>query len=165
MVTKGKFLLFFTIFEVGLFVLCMFVKIASFRLSFVWFSLAVFFVGQYALLYSRLYKLDSSLYYGVLLILIAISSAYQFYSGYGFGEYYPIYIICFALSDFAVFVNFRQNIHFKMFAILLSEAILLLCYKTNYLKAWWLLIINGLFILFIIIQMAFRVRRNLRRIK
>ena len=76
-----------------------------------------------------------------------------------------MYILCFSLASFAVFVIFRQNIHFKLFAILTIQVILLVSYKMNYLNIWQVVFINALYLLTLLIRTIFRIRKNLRRVK
>ena len=161
--TKLKFLFLFFIIIAGVFVASLFLEIGSVKLQQIWFSVALFLIAMYSLLYSWLFKMDSSLYYGVLLALISVFSAYRYIQKIDFKFYYPIYIACFALASFAVFVAFRQNIHYKIFAILGIEAILLMCYKINLLPLQVVIAINIAYFTFVGINAIFRLRKNLRR--
>ena len=159
---KNKILLFFAILFTILFLSSMFIIFGEIKLREYWFSISCFFIGLYSLLYCSMYKLDSSFYYGALIINIAFCSFLQYYLKYNFNMFYPFYIFCFALASFAVFVLFRQKIHFKLFAILSIECILLIVYKLKYLNWWTLLIVNSLFIALIGINALFRINRNVK---
>ena len=150
---------------IGLFIISLFININGFFLREIWFSISLVCIGLYSLIYSFLYKLDSCFYYGMLNVLFAFATAVRYLTNITFFSYYPIYVLCFAISHFAVFVIFRQKIHFKVFAILLAEGIILLAYKKKFLSLETLIAINGAFLLVIAINMLYRLRKNLRREK
>jgi len=162
---KNKILLFFAIFALILFIFSFFINLNGIIFKYFWFSTSIFLIGLYALLYCSLYKLDSSLYYGVLLVSLSFIIFVQMLYAINIYFYYPYYILCFALASFAVFVLFRQNIHFKLFAILTAEVILLIVYKMNKLNIWQLIAINGIYLTFVIVNSIFRLKKNLRRVK
>ena len=160
---KNKILLAFAILEVIVFFSAMRIKIEGYSLSSLWVNFAILFIGIYSILYSLMFKLDSSLYYGMLLIFIAITTSYSFVNGIEFYFFYPFYILCVAFSHFTVFVFFRQIIHFKVFVFLIIECILLIGYKSNLIN-WLLLIgINSLYLFYMLINLILRVAKNLRR--
>lgn len=161
--TKFKFLFLVFIVEVGVFATLVVFNLGE--LQELWFSLALLLIGAYSLIYSYLYKMDSSLYFGCLLIGLGFTTAYRHINEISFAQFYPIYIACFAFAHFAVFVVFRQNIHFKLFAILAIEAILLISYKIKILSLLALVLINVAYLIFVLINGAIRVRKNLRRVK
>lgn len=161
---KGKILLFTFIFECIIFTFCLFLKLEQFNVFELWFSLALFLIGIYSLIYSHMYTLDSCLYLGVLLICFAFATAYRYLTIMSFGDFYPIYFACFAFAHLSVFVMFRQNIHFKIFAILMIEVILLMSYKANLLSFLLLALINGMFLLFVVLKIILRAWKNLRRV-
>ena len=148
---------------IAIFIASLFTTVNGFSPSEIWFSVAMFLIGIYTLIYYKFFKLDSSLYYGVLLILLAVSTAYRHFSGLSFARGYPYYIACFAYAHFAVFVVFRQYIHCKIFAILGIEVILLMSYKINLLPLFALIAINVGFLALVAFNACIRVRRNLRR--
>ena len=160
---KGKFLFFCALMLVGLFTVAMFVNIGQISLRSIWFSVALLCIGIYSLLYSHMYKLDSCLYFGILNICFAFATAFRFLLAIKFGVFYPIYFICFAIAHLAVFVIFRQNIHFKLFAILSIEGILLISYKAKFLNLWLVIAVNAIFLLFVLSSSIYRLRKNLRR--
>lgn len=165
MLKKSSFLLTYLIWIIAIFVISLFVEIQGIKLREYWFSIALLLISQYALTYFLIYKLDSSLYYATLIGLCGMTTVIQTFYGYSLYLFYPTYILCFALASFAVFVIFRQNIHFKLFAILLVEAILLIGYKMNYLNIWQVVFINCIYLFVILIRTMFRIRKNLRRVK
>lgn len=162
---KNKFLLFFAILLIILFIISFFVEFNGIKLNSIWFAIAVLFIGLYSLFYYLMYGLDSSLYYGTLITLCGVVNLTQNLLEIKALLFYPIYILCFAFASFAVFAIFRQNIHFKLFAILLIEGILLISYKMNYLNIWQIVFVNGIYLLILLIRSIFRVRKNLRRVK
>jgi len=160
---KNKILLSFALIEIAIFISILFIKINGFELYNIWFSVSLLLISLYELLYSYLFKLDSALYLGSLLTNFALATCLKYFYTYSLYAYYPVYILCFAMAHFTVFVFFRQIIHFKLFAFLLVEAILLIGYKANLIN-WWLLVgINGIYLCYLIINLLLRVAKNLRR--
>lgn len=147
------------------FILSLFVKFNDVQLKNCCFGISILFIGIYTLIYYLLYGLDSSLYYGCLTFLLGDAVLCQNFLEIPTSMFYPAYILCFSLASFAVFAIFRQKIHFNLFAILLVEVILLISYKIDYLNIWQIMIINGIYIVIILIRSIFRVRKNLRRVK
>lgn len=163
---KNKILLAFAfLFLITYLILILFVNINGFYLKNIWFALVCFFIGTYSICYFIMFKMDSSLYYGSLLINISAVSLIRFIYNLPFKFIYPGYIACFSFASFAVFVFFRQKIHFKLFAFLFVEAILLIGYKIRYLNLFALLYINGLYLLYILVNAILRIKQNLRRVK
>jgi len=161
---KNKILLIFVLLEI-LFYIYFIVVQKTINVNLVWFSLILILIGAYSLSYSLLYNMDSECYYGILLVLLGTCECLKQIKQIEFSSFYPIYILCFAFSNFAVFVLFRQNIHIKLFAILFSVGILIAGYKLDYLKLYQLLILIGVIVSNFILSILFRLRKNLRRIK
>lgn len=159
---KIKILLFFSIFLIFLFISSMFFNINGIILKQYWFSIACVLIGQYSFVYFCMYKLDSSLYYFVLTTYLGVCSFFQSAFSLKFSYYYPLYLLCFALPSFAVFALFRQKIHFKLFAFFFIECILLIVYKLNFLNIWHLFVLNGAYLLLIMLEAIFRIKYNLK---
>lgn len=155
---KNKILLGFAIFLTITYALLLMFK--TFREY--WFGTISCFVGLYSLLYCIMYKLDSSLYYSTLVLGISATSFVQNYYNITASTFYPMYIMCFAMASFAVFVLFRQKIHFKLFAILFFECILLIAYKFNKISLLLLLTINTAYLLLVGINVLIRLRKNFK---
>lgn len=161
-VSKSKILIIVTIFELVSLVLSLFITIDGFELKKIWFSNVLILIGIYALVYATMFQLDSSLYLGALLFSLGLTSGVRFVGDYTFNHLYSTYLFCFAFADLAVFALFRQNIHFKLFAILFIQAILLVSYKTRALNVYALIAINVALAMVVIISLIYRVRKNLR---
>ena len=159
---KNKILLAVALFLIVLFISSLFVTINNVNLREYWFSISCVLIGLYSLLYCAMYKLDSSLYYGTLIIWLGILSFMQLYLSYTLAYYYPTYMLSFAFASLAVFALFRQKIHFKLFAFFVFECILLIVYKINILNIYWLIAINGIYLLLIALNMFFRIKHNLK---
>lgn len=159
---KNRILLSFAIFLIILFISSLFVTINTVNLREYWFSISCVLIGFYSFLYCVMYKLDSSLYYGTFTICLGILSFIQLYMSYTIAKYYPMYLLCFAFASLAVFALFRQKIHFKLFAFFVFECILLIVYKLNILNIYWLIAINGIYLLLIALNMFFRIKHNLK---
>lgn len=159
---KNRILLFATILFTILFILSFFVTINNVNLREYWFSISCIFIGLYSLLYCAMYKLDSSLYYGTYVVWLGIFSFTQNLYSFSFAYFYPMYFLCFAFASLAVFALFRQKIHFKLFAFFALECILLIVYKIKILNIYWLVAINGIYLLLISLNMFFRIKHNLK---
>lgn len=153
------------ILEIILYIICLNLKINNFSLNKIWFSISLMFIGIYAIFLTFCYNHDSTLYYGVLLIFISVASAFRFINKYSFAMFYPVYIICFGIASFAIFVVFRQKIHFKLFAFFTLEGIILLGYKIKLLSLWSLVAVNLIFLTLVAINISQRIIKNLRRVK
>lgn len=162
---KSNFLLLSFIVLLLTYVGLMFVSINNFTLNKIWFSLSLMFIGIYALIYAFSYKLDSCTYYGILLICFAFITIYRYFSEIEFFNFYPLYIFCFSFAHLSVFVLFRQNIHFKLFAFLFLEVILLSSYKMQLINFWLMFAINVVLLGLFAINYLYRLRKNLRRHK
>lgn len=159
---KNKILLFFAIFFTILFIFTLFLRFGNLKCMYYWFSFACFFIGQYMLVYYLMYKLDSSLHFCVFATLLGVFSFVQQYKNLSFDFFYPMYILCVSLASFAVFVQFRQKIHFKLFAFLSLECILLMLYKLSQISFWQLVMLNGIYLVAVGLNLAFRIRKNLK---
>ena len=162
---KSKFLIVFFVLEVLAFFVLICININDFYLKNIWFSISLFLIGAYAILYSAVYKLDSELYFGSLTMSFSVVLTLKKIYEIPFFKFYPIYILCFCLASLSVFVAFRQNIHLKMFAILFFEVIILTSYKLNYITSDLIIALNILFLLIVAIFALCRVGKNLRRVK
>lgn len=159
---KNRILLIFAVFLIISYIFTLFLQIGDFKCMYYWFSFACFFIGQYSLMYYMMYKLDSSLYYGTLSVLIGIISFVQHYFALSLSFYYPFYFLSASFASFAVFVLFRQKIHFKLFAFLSLECILLMLYKLSHINFWQLVTLNGIYLLITGLNFAFRIKKNLK---
>ena len=160
---KGRVLFLVSVVEIIVFCILMFTRFNNFATNKIWFSLALGLIGLYSFLYYIAYRLDSSLYYCVLLITFAMSTAYRFINQIEFVNFYPVYMMCFAMAHVTIFVTFRQIIHLKVFAILALEVILIMCYKNNYIPLGLVIGINIIYVLLVLMNTIIRARRNLRR--
>ena len=160
---KGRVLFLVSVVEIIVFCILMFTRFNNFATNKIWFSLALGLIGLYSFLYYIAYRLDSSLYYCVLLITFAMTTAYRFINQIEFVNFYPVYMMCFAMAHVTIFVKFRQIIHLKVFAILALEVILLMCYKNNYIPLSLVIGINIIYVLLVLMNTIIRARRNLRR--
>ena len=160
--TKSKALPIILLILTIIYTFLMFINLNGFNFKNYWFSLVLIFIGIYSLIYYGLYRLDSALYYGVLHILLAFASYFKM-TNLTIFKNLPLYFISFMLAHLSIFVTFRQNIHFKLFAILLLQTILIVSYKINLLSLVSFVTINALFIALIGINIAYRLTKNLRR--
>ena len=162
---KYKILIVLAIILSILYTVLLFLQIGDYKLGKVWFGLALEFIGIYSFFNFIIFKNDSSFYYAILLLLIGACSCYRQINEIAFVDFYSVYILCFAFASFAIFVFFRQNIHFKLFTFLSIEAILISVHKLKYLQLWQMFVINGVYLFLLLLNLIFRIKKNLRRIK
>lgn len=160
--TKNKFLLIVFLMLLAIYVSILFVKVNNINLNKFWYGFAIFFIGLYALIYFNVYRLDSSLYYGVLLTFIGAAITLKFVN-LQIMKILPLYLISFAFAHLSNFVVFKQNIHLKIFAILFLQIILIVSYKTKILNINLFLMLSGIFIFLLMVGLIYRFVKNLRR--
>lgn len=161
---KNKILLLYVLLELVFFVYFIFFD-KQLNLQLVWFSLMLVLIGLYCLLYGYLYHQDSETYYGFLVFFIGIIGGLKNMYNIGFIDYFTMYISSFTLSHLAVFVLFRQKIHFKIFAIFFVICILFLAYKMDYIKLYHIVLSFSFIVVLITLNTIYRIKKNLRRTK
>lgn len=138
-------------------------KIFALEVQEIWFFLALILIAIPFLVKSYLFYVDASAYLGSQLLFCGIMGGLSKIFMLDFSIVYPWYIFSFAFASFVVFAFFRQNIHFKIFAIITVEVLILLMYKLNFLNylAFW--IVNGIYIAYILVILGVLVVLSNRR--
>lgn len=157
--SKNRILLFAALFMLAAYT----ILIVLAGLENVWYSLALYFIGGYSLMYSKLYHLDSHLYFGVAVFLaggLTMLNYYKLLEGF---TLWGLITSVFAIAHLTVFLLFRQNIHFKTFTMLAIISIILLSYEINILPFWGVVAMLVVMAILLAIQLFYRLRRNLRR--
>lgn len=148
----------------GVYIFFIFNSFFGVDFSDVWFSLALVFVSFPLFCRSIYFNSDSSLWASSLLIWCGIAGIYNNVYLVSMSMFYPIYIFSVSFASFIVYVFFRQKIHFKLFALILLEVIILMSYKLNYLPNNIFLLINicycTLLVLWFIIRLSINTRRT-----
>ena len=138
-------------------------KILAIEVQEIWFFLALILIAIPFLVKSYLFNVDASAYLGSQLLFCGIMGGLSKVFMLHFSVVYPWYIFSFAFASFIVFVFFRQNIHFKIFAIITVEVLILLMYKLNFLNylAFW--IVNGIYLAYVLVILGVLVVLSNRR--
>ena len=156
-----------TIFVISLFGIYIYFLFSSFfgvDFSYVWFSLALVFISLPLFFRSLFFHSDSSLYSSSLLLWCGIAGIFKNVYMVDMALFYPIYIFAPAFASFIVFVVFRQKIHFKLFALIFLEVIILISYKLNYIPSQIFLLINICYLTALGLWFIVRLSINTRRV-
>lgn len=121
-----------------------------FKLNNVWFSLALYFLSIRLFIKSIALKQDSSLFLGAILFYLSIVGAIKQFYAISFSDIYIAYFFAIGFASLCVYLFFRQNIHLKVVAISILEVILLGVFKLSLLPTSEFIVLQCLFILFII---------------
>lgn len=148
----------------GIYIFFVFNSFFGIDFSDVWFSLALIFVSFPLFCRSIYFCSDSSLWISSLLIWCGIAGIFKNIYLINMSLFYPIYIFSIPFASFIVYLFFRQKIHFKIFALILIEVIILISFKLNYLPKNIFLLINicycTLLVLWFIIRLSVNTRRS-----
>ena len=140
--------------------LCCLSLLIVFNLAEYWFFAFCMFVGLFQLLKACLFRLDSALYLGVLLLCLGVFLTLIF----AFDGYFYLPFACispFMLASFVCFLAKGRKFQIVLAFILFLEQILVLLLKKSLINLWLLLAINGVFlILFICVILALKKRRK-----
>lgn len=130
------------------------------KLYSVWFSLALIFISIPTLIKSAYYNLDSKLWFGVFFMLSGIVGIYMKSINIDIQNYYYMYILMIGVSSLLVFSFFRQNIHLKVFVFSFFEVLLLVIQRLKLLTSFEFGLVQGVIILYIIIDLTKRAEIN-----
>lgn len=149
---------------IGVYLYFIFNNFFGIDFSDVWFSLGLVFISLPLFCRSIYFKSDSSLWASSLLIWCGIAGIYKNAYFVDMSLFYPIYIFSLSFASFIVYVFFRQKIHFKLFALILLEVIILLSYKLNYLPKHIFLLVNIAYLSALALWFIVRFLLNTRRV-
>ena len=133
-----------------------------YNLKEVWFSLAISLISVPILIKSIYFNLDSKLWLGSFLLFNGLLGMVKYFFNFSFELIYPIYILTIGLASFSVFTIFRQNIHLKVFVICFFEVLLLDIYKFALITFVEFLLIQIIFVVFVLTNLFVRAKINTR---
>ncbi len=136
-----------------------FIKVKDF-----WFSAFLLAVGLILYIRYECYKIDSSFFLGILLLLLGTIGIINYYIKVNVFFEISLYIMGFALSSVANFIKFRQIFHIKIFVFELLCGILLLLYSLNYIKLYIYIILTIITVFIMLFYYGFIIKRNTRKI-
>jgi len=126
------------------FLLCAFFILLStlyFKRYDVWFYIFSTFVGLYLLSKSYLYKIDSSCYFGSLLLFIGIFGVFIKIYSLDFDKVY--FLIATALASIFVFLFFKQTFHLLLAFMFTYESINLYLFLAKIINLTNFLVLNA----------------------
>lgn len=135
------------------------------KIAEIWFFLALFLISIPLIVKSYLFYVDASLYIGSCLFFCAIIGFISRIFLIDFSVIYPLYIFSLGFASLMVFLNFRQNIHFILFAIISIEVIILYIRKAQLISSTAFYIVNIGYLIILFMMVMNRVSKTSRRVK
>lgn len=117
-----------------LFVASIFVSIFVLNVPEFWFYFFCFFVGEYMLIKSYLYKTDSNFYLGFVLLFIGVFLGTNYF--FEFTSLFYVIVSSFLLASFFTFVRYKQLFHLFICLILLVCMCLYYFYRQKMLNIY-----------------------------
>ena len=108
-----------------------------FRVS---FGVSLILIGLLLIVRSVNYKIDSSLFFGVILMLFGVLNLVLYFGQTKFGmdpnELWPYYLFAVAVGSFVTYVVFKDKIQFKIFILFLGFGLITLLFVRHLLILW-----------------------------
>lgn len=140
-------------------------KFFELKIAEIWFFLALFLISIPLIVKSYLFYVDASLYMGSCLFFCAIIGFISRIFLIDLSVIYPLYIFSLGFASLMVFLNFRQNIHFILFAIISIEVIILYIRKAQLISSTAFYIVNIGYLIILFMMVMNRVSKTSRRVK
>ena len=129
-----------------------------------WFSSLLIVLGLSNLTRFLCYKIDSSLYVGVLLTLFGAFGVLNYYFLFAIPLLIALYLGGISFASLSIFIVFRQKFHLKVFAFFALCAILLVLYSENLLALWAFISLISVCLIFALIGIIFSIKSNTRKV-
>lgn len=129
-----------------------------------WFSSLLIVLGLSNLTRFLCYKIDSSLYVGVLLTLFGAFGVLNYYFLFAIPLLIALYLGGISFASLSIFIVFRQKFHLKVFAFFALCAILLVLYSEKLLALWAFVGLISACLIFALIGVVFSVKSNTRKV-
>jgi len=123
-----------------------------------WFSFACLLFSLYCLLRGFFFKLDSSLWIGVFLLLTFVINLVYYAKPFNLLEYYAFYFFNGAISSFFVALLNKNLLFFKISFVLALEVALIMLYSINILSTKMFIIFNIIFISILIFKLSIHIK-------
>lgn len=132
-----------------------------FRMSFP-FSLAL--IGILLIIRAVNLKIDSSLFFGVILFLMGVLNGVQYFGGVYFGlnsnELWPYYLFAVAIANFVTYAYFKDKFQGKLCVLFLGFGIITLLFIKNIIVLWLFVL---LMVLWFVAYFTYNIVRAKRR--
>lgn len=129
-----------------------------------WFSLFIGILGITLLLRYCCYKIDASLFAGIILFLCGTIGILNFYLNFAILYIISLYISSFGLASFAIFIKFRQVFHLKLFVFTILCDIVLIVYAGKLCPLWLFIASLAVIVLSTLILVITSIKANTRKI-
>ena len=129
-----------------------------------WFSSLLIVLGLSSLTRFLCYKIDSSLYVGVLLTLFGAFGVLNYYFLFAIPLLIALYLGGISFASLSIFIVFRQKFHLKVFAFFALCVILLVLYSEKLLALWAFVGLISACLIFALIGVVFSVKSNTRKV-
>ena len=130
----------------------------------IWFFLALFLISIPFLVKSYLFYVDASMYLGCTLLFCSMVGFLSNIFLLDLSLVYPWYIFSLAFASFMVYLIFRQNIHFILFAIISIEVLILLLRKLAIFSSTVFYVLNACYLIILFMLFMSRVSKSSRRV-
>lgn len=130
----------------------------------IWFFLALFLISIPFLVKSYFFYVDASMYVGCMLLFCSMVGFLSNIFLLDFSLVYPWYIFSLAFASFMVYLIFRQNIHFILFAIISIEVLILLLRKLAIFSSTVFYVLNACYLIILFMLFMSRVSKSSRRV-
>lgn len=129
-----------------------------------WFSTALFFLANILFLRSVFYKINSALWFSVVLYVCFLVGVFGKTFEFSTIQYISGYLFSFTYASFVVFIFFRQRFHIKTFAFLSAVVLVLFMYSVGYLGYVAFVSLLSFVICLLVSWIINTVRLNLRKV-
>ena len=127
---------------------------------FMWFFILCLFLGIHILIKSILFHLDSSFYFGLVLLFISIVGIVTIYTKYHLLDE-SLYLYAFALASLFTSIKYSQKYQVFLFFNLIFVATIILFFKLHLIPfPIFLALLIGFVLLFVVENMLFFIKRK-----
>lgn len=113
------------------------IEFPFFRIS---FGVSLILIGLLLIVRAVNYKIDSSMFFGVILLLFGVLNLVLYFGHLKFGldanELWPYYLFAVAVGSFITSVYFRDRLQFKIFILFLGFGLITLLFIRHLLILW-----------------------------
>ncbi len=125
----------------------------SWKIHFVWFSIAILLIGGLLILKSIFYNLDSSLFLGILLFLFGMLGIFNLY--FDFNNLLGLYFCVISFSSIIIFFIFRQKFYLVLFSMFAIEGFLVILLNELKVEVVFFWAVQGIYILIILLLLYY----------
>lgn len=166
--TKKSKILYYSVLVVN--IVCFILDILPFPTTFSFFrysfSVSLLLIGLLLLVRSVTYKLDSSMFIGILFIGLGLIQLFlnigTRYWGITINQFWPYYLFAVALSSLITGLYFKDKLQMKLFILFVGFGFFTLMYVQNVITILWLYVVLMIvwFVVYFTVNMILSKRRR-----